>query len=139
MIDALAAVTLPLPLAKGTFFEYARAMFNSTMVAQWAVLMVSGVLGVCANYVYKWLNDEIGGSLWKYLFTDYPKRTALAFSIYIGWTFTAISFGIVADSMPWGAIINLGASTGFAIDALVNKARRAQWTDEERAAKGTTP
>lgn len=138
MIDALAAV-LPIPLAKGTFFEYVRAMLGSTMVAQWAVLAFAGVLGVCANYVYKYLTEQIGGSLWAYLFTEYPRRTALAFATYLGWAVFAISTGLVHDAMPWGTLINLGLTTGFAIDALVNKARRAQWTDEERAAKGAAP
>lgn len=137
MIDALAA--LAIPISKGTFFEYARAMLGSTMAAQWAVLVAAGVLGVCGNYAFKWMNNEIGGSLWTYLFVDYPRRTMLSFAVYLGWTFTAITTGLVTDAMPWGAVIQSGLSVGFMIDALVNKAKRAQWTEEERQAKVAPP
>lgn len=130
--QALAASILPI---KGTFFDYARQMLSSTMLSQWAVLVVAGIFGVCGNYAYKWLTEQIGGSLWTYLFVDYPKRTALAFCVYIGWTVFITSTGIVGDWTTWGALINLGLTTGFSIDALVNKARRAQWTEEERQAK----
>lgn len=130
--EALAALAVPV---KGTFFEYLRTMIASTMIAQWTVLVVAGVLGVCANYAYKWLTEQIAESLWKYLFTDFPRRTLLSFAVYAGWTVIAISTGLVSDSMPWGALINLGVTTGFSVDALVNKAQRSQWTDEQRAAK----
>jgi hypothetical protein len=136
--EAWSAAVTPLG-DKGTFFEYARMMLASRMIGQLGVLMAAGVLGVCANYVYKWLTEQIAGSLWTYLFTEYPRRTMLSFSVYLGWAFTAISTGLVSDAMPWGAVINLGLTTGFAIDALVNKARRAQWTDEERQAKAPPP
>lgn len=132
--EALAAIALPV---KGTFVDYLRAMIGSTMAAQWMVLVIAGFLGVCANYAYKWLTEQIAGSLWTYLFTEYPRRTALAFATFLGWAVLAISTGLVHDAMPWGTLINLGLTTGFAIDALVNKTRRAQWSDEERQTKVT--
>lgn len=131
--DALAALAQVVG-DKGTFFDYVRIMLVSKELSRWGVLMSAGVLGICANYFYKWVTEQISGSLWIYLFEEYPRRTLLAFTLYVSWTFVAITTGLVSEAMSWSVIINLGASTGFAVDALVNKARRSQWTEEERTA-----
>jgi len=131
--EAMAAIIVD----KGTFWEYARVLVASKAVGQWAVLVAFGFFGICANYLYKWLTEQIGGSLWAYLFRDYPRRTMLAFTVYLGWAVMVISTGLIHDQSTWGAIINLGLSNGFMIDALVNKARRSQWTEDKRNGKVT--
>jgi hypothetical protein len=114
------------------FGDFIRATINSVAFVQFWVLLTSSFLGVGANYLWKWANDQIKGSLWKYLFKDYPKRTILSFMAIAGWTVVAMSQ--VDDNLAWGILINMGLTTGFAVDAMINKANRAAWTEEERAA-----
>lgn len=118
----------------GTFGEYLRAVLVSRPMAQFGVLVLFGTLGMAANYLWKWLRDEITGSLWAYLTKQYPKRTALAYATFIGYAVTTV-LSPVLDGAGWGVVINLGLTTGFAIDALVNKSKAKVWTDEEREAR----
>ena len=39
------------------------------------------------------------------------------------------------DGAGWGVVINMGLTTGFAVDALINKADRQMWTEEERTVR----
>jgi hypothetical protein len=101
---------------------------HSARFVQFWVLLGFGILGMVSHYTYKWLTDEIKGCLYSYLFECYPKRTALAFFTLLGWAFvTALSTNV----LDWGLVINVGLSTGFAIDALINKAKRAVADTEE--------
>jgi len=131
--EALAAVQQSLP-EQGDFTNYVQAVWRSRELVQMWVLLSSGVLGMAGNYLFKFLRDDIRGSLCNYLFRDHPKSTALAFFVLCGWALTATVGGLVQGA-GWTAVINLGLTTGFAIDALVNKANQAVWTPEERAAK----
>lgn len=116
----------------GTFGEYLRAVLVSRPMAQFWVLVLFGTVGMAGNYLWKWLRDEITGSLWNYLTRQYPKRTALAYATFIGYAATTV-LSPVLDGAGWGVVVNLGLTTGFAIDALVNKSDRQVWTAQERA------
>lgn len=136
--SAIAASEMVAPAAEeGTFHAYLWAVIHSREFVQFWVLMVCGFLGVVANYLWKWANDQIKGSIVKYLFTDYPKRTLLSFMAMTGWSFVAMT-SMVTPNLAWSILINMGVTTGFAVDAVINKANRAQWTEEERAAKLNT-
>lgn len=128
---AVAAMQQALP-EDGDFGTYVRAVLHSRAMVQLWVLLGSGMLGMAGNYLFKYLRDDIRGSLWNYLFRDHPKSTALAALVLAGWAVTAVTSGLV-QTAGWTVVINLGLTTGFAIDALVNKANQAVWTDEERA------
>lgn len=119
----------------GTFKEYLLSVLHSKALIQFAVVMAFGTAGMIGNWVCRYLFDQIS-NLWQYLFVDYPRRTAAAFLVFTGY-----AFGVVQgldDSTTWGVVVNLGFSTGFAIDAMLNKAKRREWTDEERASAGKT-
>ena len=117
---------------QGTFGEYVRGVISSKALVQFWVLMLFGFVGVLANYAYKWLRDEIMGSLWAYLARQHPKRTLLSFATFAGYALATV-LSPALDGAGWGVVVNLGLTTGFAIDALINKADRQVWTDEQRA------
>lgn len=116
---------------RGSFTEYMRAILASRELAQFGVLVLFGTLGMAGNYLWKWLRDEIAGSLWAYVVHQYPKRTALAFATILGYAATTV-LSPVLDGAGWGVVVNMGLTTGFAIDALVNKSNRQPWTEEQR-------
>ena len=118
----------------GSFGDYVTTLVASKHFAQFWVLLVAGYLGVVANYLWKWATDVIHGSLWKYLVQDHPKNTVLSLMAISGWVLMAMSQ--IEETTAWGLLINIGLTTGFAVDVLVNKANQAnrqQWTPEERA------
>lgn len=101
----------------GSFGEYVKSILRSPEMTQFMVLWTVGSLGVCTNWFWKWLTDQITGSLWQYLAHDHPKRTIASFCCIFTWALWAVN----AD-LTWTAVINLAVTTGFAIDILVNKA-----------------
>ena len=119
---------------KGSFTEFARGVLDSRELVQFFVLLGAGFCGATANYLYKWMRDEITGSLIDYVFKQYPKRTLLALATYFSYCVT-ITLSPMLDGSGWSAVINLGFTTGFAIDALVNKSGRKEWSAEERAVR----
>lgn len=117
----------------GTFAEYVRTALSSKRMVQLCVLAGFGLAGIAANWFWKWLTDQISGSLWHYLFLDHPKRTLASLAAYTGWVFgVAFPSEMVTDASTWTAVINLALTTGFAIDVVANKASRAEWTPEQR-------
>lgn len=122
----------------GSIMQYLRSLWSSRELVQLLVLIVAGTLGMMANYTYKWLRDEIQGSLWFYIAGSYPRRTALAFITFCGYAITTVMSPMLDDA-GWSVVINLGLTTGFAIDALINKADRQAWTDEDRARRAQKP
>jgi len=123
---------------RGSFGEYVRAILHSRELVQFLVLLGAGLCGAAANYLYKWLRDEITGSLIEYVTKQYPKRTLLALATYFGYCVATV-LSPVLDGAGWGVVLNMGFTTGFAIDALVNKSERKAWTDAERTTKLEKP
>ena len=122
----------------GSFSDYVRSVLGSREQVQFWVLLGAGSIGMFANWLYKWMRDEIRGSLFDYLLHQYPKRTALAFATFASYAVATV-LSPVLDGAGWGVVINMGFTTGFAIDALVNKSDRQAWTEEERKQQGTKP
>lgn len=104
---------------KGSFHDYVNSVLRSDELAHFGVLLGFGCLGVGGHYFWRWVTDQIVGSLWKYLFVDYPKRTLASFCCLAGWAVWAID-----PTLTWTQTINLALTTGFAIDVLVNKATK---------------
>lgn len=106
-------------------------------------LILSGTLGMIANYAVKWAKDELNGTLWNYLFRENYKRTALSFFTYVGATVAAVSANIFTTDagafVGWATVLWFGVSNGFAVDAIANKGSRPKWNDEQRAAKIPDP
>jgi len=112
----------------------------TTMEAQiFYALMLSGTLGMIANYIQKWFRSEISGCLVDYLFRQNPRATGLAFFTYTSMAITAIAMhafhvgGADQIFVGWGWVMSLGFTNGFTIDAIMNKGQKAIWTPEERA------
>lgn len=130
--EAMAAVQQGLP-EQGEFLAYVRAVFRSRELVKFGVLVGFGIFGMVCNYVYKWMRDEARGGLYDYMFGSYPRRTLLAIGAIVGWA--AFMIGTpVTEGAGWSALINLGLTTGFAFDAILNKTDKVVWTEEERAA-----
>ena len=116
------------------------AALPTTMEAQilYGVLL-SGVVGMVANYTVKWARGEIAGSLWQYLFLTQFRATLLSFFGYMGLAITSIAAAIFSTSdgqfVGWATVLWFGATNGFAVDAIANRGDRKAWSPEERAAK----
>lgn len=108
---------------QGSFADYLRTLLASRRPSQVAVLMFFGGVGIAANWGWKWMSNQIDGSLWHYLFLDHPRRSLASLSAYVGWIF-AVAFpsDMVSDTSTWTAVINLALTTGFTIDVIANKA-----------------
>lgn len=102
---------------RGTFRDYVLSLWHSPELGHFGVLLAFGAVGVCGHYYWRWVTNQITGSLWMYLFRDHPKRTLASFSCIAGWAVWAVD-----PALTWSQTINLALSTGFAVDVIVNKA-----------------
>lgn len=107
----------------GSFTQFVLSVLDSGQLVQGLVLAGFGLAGVLANWYWKWVTDQITGSLWKYLAHDNPKRTLASLTCIGAWAIWAIDI-----NLTWTQAINLALSTGFAIDVLVNKSTPAKAT-----------
>jgi hypothetical protein len=114
----------------------------ATMEAQlFYGLMLAGTLGMIANYIVRWARKEIEGSLLAYLMEQNPRGTVLSLCTYTGVAIgaiaaTAFTIGPGNTFVGWGWVLWMGATNGFMIDNITNKGQRAEWTPEQRAARG---
>jgi hypothetical protein len=110
----------------------------ATMEAQlFYALMLTGILGMFANYGVKWAKGEIGACLATYLFRQHLRLTVLSFLTYSGTAMAAIyadAFHVGDQSVfvGWGMVMWLGALNGYSIDSMVNKGQRPVWTGAQR-------
>lgn len=98
-------------------------------------MMLAGSLGMGVNWMVKWLRNELPCFV-TYMFKNNVKRSLLAILTLAGTILTAISTDIfVADDkfVGWLNVLWTGATTGFAVDATLNKGTREEWSPEERA------
>lgn len=130
--EAIAAVQQGLP-EQGAFLDYVKAVFKSRELVKFIVLVTCGLIGMVCNYAYKWIRDEARGGLYSYMFGSYPRRTLLAIGAVMGWALFMIGTPIT-EGAGWSALINLGLTTGFAFDSILNKTDKVIWTDAERTA-----
>ena len=105
------------------------ASLPATMEAQLLYGMIlSGLLGMLANYTVKWAKNEIAGCLGDYLIRSHLRATVLSFTIMVGSAITAIAAGMFTTAegafVGWGTVLWLGVTNGFAVDAIANKGHR---------------
>lgn len=106
----------------------------ATMEAQQLyALLISGMVGIAAHYLNKWATGQIEGNLWDYLFHDHARSTVLSIGAYIGFALTTVTSGAL-DGTGWFTALWMGATTGFAVDAIANKGTRPVWTQEQKTA-----
>lgn len=119
-----------LPAPSISLWKFLAALPASMEAQIFYGLMLSGTIGMAAHYFTRWAKGEIGGSLITYLFDSYARRTALAASILIGMSVTAISSNVfVTESgtfVGWLNVIWFGLSNGFASDSIANKGEPAK-------------
>lgn len=88
-------------------------------------LLLSGSVGMMAHYFTRWAKGEIQGSLLTYLFDSYARRTAMAVTILVGMSITAITSGVFeSDSgtfVGWLNVLWFGVTNGYASDSIANK------------------
>lgn len=102
-------------------------------------LLLAGLIGMIGNYTLKWARSEIEGNLLSYLFTCHPRSTLLSFSGFIGVAVASITADIFTSGqggfVGWGNVLWFGLTNGFAVDAIANKGKRAEWSDSKREEK----
>ena len=108
-----------------TLWHFLAALPASMEAQVFYGLLLTGAVGMIAHYMMRWLTDEIQGSLAKYLFIDYPKRTALAYAGIIGVALTSIASGVFVNDqgafVGWLNVCWFGLTNGYAADSVANK------------------
>lgn len=115
------------------------AQLPATMEAQILYgLILGGLIGMAANYVVKWAQGDIAGSLWRYMFVDDPRRSWLAICILLTELIGEVSTGLftttTGEFVGWGMVLLNGLKSGYFIDSAANKGGRPVWTSSQRAA-----
>jgi uncharacterized membrane protein len=122
-----------------SLWDYLAALPASFEAQLFYALLLAGTLGMMANYVVKWLRDELQGSLFTYLFRTHVKGTLLSLTGSISLAITSIGTGIFTTDagifVGWSTVLWFGVTNGFAVDSIANKGQRPVWNDEQRAAK----
>jgi hypothetical protein len=91
-----------------------------SFIQQTVLFLTVGLLGMFSHYFKRWLQKEITGSLYKYLFVDEPRRTALALFGFVAGAGTIILENQL-QGMTWQQIVMLAITTGYACDSALNK------------------
>lgn len=105
-------------------------------------LLLAGAMGMFANCVQKWARGELVGGPVDYFFCHNKRGTVLSLCGMIGLAITVVQSGISFTDghfVGWANVLWIGASNGFAADAVANRGKRPEWTDEQRAAKAENP
>lgn len=121
-------------------------IFNvpSTIEAQiFAALTIGSMLGMAGHYFRQWASGDIAGSLNEYLFTTYPRRTALAIFGAVTWSAGEVGSGLfitdTGEFVGWALILISGIKTGYLGDSLANRGARPATPTGEAAAATTPP
>lgn len=92
------------------------------------MLMLAGVAGSIASYIFKWANGYTNVSFIDYFFRSNARRTVLAGIAFFTTIFSGTALGafVTPDGVfvGWLNVLWVGVSTGFTVDAAVNKAAR---------------
>jgi hypothetical protein len=90
--------------------------------------MVAGSAGLLANFVNQRLKGQIDTPLYEYLFLRAPARTAASVLSLIAAAFAAVAIGGL-EEMKLTTAVAAGFTSGWAIDAGVNRAPQSQQAD----------
>lgn len=95
--------------------------------------------GMAAHYLRCWLNNEITGSLFDYLFRQHVKRTLAAYTGAVGAGLGLISTGAFVtpsdEFVGWLTVVVMALTLGYSADSVANKGSREEWTPQMRAQK----
>lgn len=102
------------------------AALPSSMEAQVLYgFFIFGLLGMVVHYGRQYLAGEIVGSPMKYLFSDYPRRTILAFCGVIAGGLGAIVSNVFVNDqgqfVGWMNVLWVALTHGYACDSLGNR------------------
>lgn len=121
-----------------TLWQFLAQVPNSTEAQIWYAMMFGCIIGMVAHYVRQWATGQISGGLWTYLFVQCPRNTLLALigaaMVSAGEVSMDLYQSAGGDVFSWWLIIISGFKNGYATDSLINRARRAEWSQEQRAA-----
>lgn len=110
---------------QNSFWDFLAALPGSMEGQIFMAMLIMGAIGMMAHYAMRWLQGQITGGLFNYMFISYPKRTGLAYAGIIGAALTAIASNVfVTDSgefVGWLNVIWFGLTNGYAADSVANK------------------
>jgi len=107
-------------------------ILQDRLVVNAALYVAGSTVGAIAHWISKWLNDEI--SCVMDMARTERKRTTAAICAQVTAAGVVVMSGAVEAVSP-GAAFFSGIFQVGAIDAFVNKGKRAVWTDEQRERK----
>lgn len=108
-----------------SFGAWVAGLFVGPTLQILVVYLVIGILGIFSHYLKKYLEEEISGSLWKYLYGDHPRRTLITLVSFIG-SGIAYVFTGMTDGVTWPALIGLAFTTGYSFDSMFNKGEKGE-------------
>ena len=90
--------------------------------------VVGSIVGIPVNWIVKWANKEVD-CLWD-MARIQPRRTVLSIMSNFALVTVAVATGTIPDKFVVAVAGGL-LLTGFT-DSFLNKAKRREWTDDER-------
>lgn len=119
-----------------TSFPSIKQIFDNPDVAAAIIFCLSALPGQVLHGIKKWADGEVDCILSWY--TQNGRRTVSALIGNAAGMLIFIQTGVLTPIYQapngWWALVLFGFMNGFSADSALNKAQRAQWTDEQRAA-----
>ena len=113
-----------------------QAILNDKTTINAVIFCLAAALGQVLHAVKKWADGEVSNPLdW---ITQSARHSISALIGNMGGMIAFIATGVLDPLTPGGLII-FGLMNGFTADSALNKATRATWTPEQRAAKNEEP
>lgn len=108
------------------------AILQDKIVLNALLYVVGSTVGAVGHWITKWLNNEIA-CIFDMARTE-RKRTLAAMAAQVSAAGIVVATGAVEAIAPGSAFMS-GIFQGGAIDAFINKGKRAVWSDEQREKK----
>jgi hypothetical protein len=124
------------PIQQESIIQWLSTIASGIEAQMFLVLVVVGIIGQMAGYTWKWLNSQIQGNLFQYLFRDNGKLTAITYISYLVAMLTAISTNVFTPNgtgfAGWSNVVVFGLNAAFALDLAANRGKTLVWSKAKR-------
>lgn len=122
-----------------SLLEFFQALPSTQEFDIWTALMLGGLAGMITSFLIKWSQGQIKACLTHYFFRDNPRGTVYS----VLWLIAAVGVNVSisgysttdGDFVGWGKVLLDGWLIGGGGDLALNKAKRPEWTEADRAEK----
>lgn len=118
-----------------SFWHWFSALPESFEAELLIALLVAGLIGALVSWAIRWSTGEAHG-LFHYAFKVSAKRTVAAVLAFLSIIFSEIALEIfITDSgefVGWMNVMVNGFMAGSGSDAMINKGKRLEWSQQKR-------